>query len=475
MTDSPRIPSRPLMVLLVGLLVCLLGTFTIACGSDENPNATNNGTPDASGNDASQQGDTDEQDTDLAAEATYYQHVKPILDARCTGCHVPDGIAPFELGTYEQATAMKAGIRAHVNARTMPPWLAAEGCTEYQHDFSLTQTQIDTITAWVDQDTPEGDPNNPADPLPEVGGGLTRTDLTLKMPEPYTAQSSPDDYRCIPIEWPEDSTKYVTGFGVNPDQDQLVHHVIAYLAAPALADEVAQKDAAEDGPGYTCFGGPGVGTQNPTDSNATTWLGSWAPGGLGSNFPDGTGIKVEPGSTVILQVHYNTLIAEPAADQSEITLKLDDQVDKEALYIPWTNPQWLNGDSMMIPAGTSDTTHKWGFNIAAVIGQNVVIHDVAFHMHNLGEKGRLWIEHADGSESCLLDIPAWDFDWQFGYRLKNTKTLTSTDKLNIECEWDNSAQNQPVVDGERLPPRDVTWGDRTTDEMCLGLFYVTME
>ncbi|QDG52676.1 monooxygenase [Persicimonas caeni] len=464
------------------LLIALLSASTAACGSEEEPNANSNGigTTNNANNNAQPDAESDAEsdasvDGGVPEEATYYEHVKPILDGRCTSCHVPDGIAPLSLTTYEEAKAASPGIRAHVNARTMPPWLAAEGCTEYQHDFSLTQEQIDTVTAWIDGGTPEGDASNPGDPLPAVGGGLSRTDLTLQMPEAYTPQQSPDDYRCFPIAWPEDAKKYVTGFGVNPDKDEVVHHVIAYLAPPSLADEIAQKDSAEEGPGYTCFGGPGVGTQNPTNNDSTSWLGSWAPGGQGVNFPEGTGIAVEPGSTVVLQVHYNTLTTEPVADQSEVVLKVDDQVDKEAMYLPWTNPQWLSGDNMLIPAGSADTTHSWGFDIASFVGQSILIHDVAFHMHTLGEKGRLWIDRADGSEDCLLDIPRWDFDWQYGYRLQAPKTLSAGDKLSIECQWDNTAENQPVVDGERLQPRDVTWGEGTTDEMCLGIFYVTFE
>ncbi len=46
------------------------------------------------------------------------------------------------------------------------------------------------------------------------------------------------------------------------------------------------------------------------------------------------------------------------------------------------------------------------------------------------------------------------------------------DKLGIECEWDNSSENQLMVDGEKLPPKDVQWGDGTADEMCLWIFYV---
>jgi hypothetical protein len=38
----------------------------------------------------------------------------------------------------------------------------------------------------------------------------------------------------------------------------------------------------------------------------------------------------------------------------------------------------------------------------------------------------------------------------------------------VECHYDNSPGNQPVVDGQRLPPRDVTWGEGTHDEMCLS-------
>lgn len=468
------------------LLIALLAVSTTACGSDEEPNANSNGI--GTVNNSTDDTDNTSPDggadaaTDTAAdsgvpqEATYYQHVKPILDGRCTSCHVEDGIAPFPLGTYEEAKAMKAGIRAHVSARTMPPWLAAQGCTEYQHDISLTQQQIDTVTAWVDGGTLEGDASAPADPLPGVGGGLSRTDATLQMPEAYTPTESPDDYRCFPLSWTGDSSQFVTGFGVDPGQDEIVHHVIAFLAPAGLADAIAQKDAAEEGPGYTCFGGPGVGTQNPLNNgDSVSWLGSWAPGGQGVDFPVGTGIAIEPGATIILQVHYNTLTADAAPDQTAIDLKIDDQVDKQAMYLPWTNPQWLSGDSMMIPAGSADTTHKFGYDLASIAGQNVQIHDVAFHMHNLGAKGRLWIERADDTEDCLLDIPRWDFDWQYGYRLQAPKTLTAGDRLNIECEWDNTAENQPIVDGERLQPRDVTWGEGTTDEMCLGIFYVTFE
>jgi hypothetical protein len=49
------------------------------------------------------------------------------------------------------------------------------------------------------------------------------------------------------------------------------------------------------------------------------------------------------------------------------------------------------------------------------------------------------------------------------------------DTLELRCAWDNSAENQPVVDGAPLSPTDVAWGEGSTDEMCLGILYVTGE
>ena len=42
------------------------------------------------------------------------------------------------------------------------------------------------------------------------------------------------------------------------------------------------------------------------------------------------------------------------------------------------------------------------------------------------------------------------------------------DRIELTCVWDNSAENQPWVGGERQPPRRVGWGDGSLDEMCLG-------
>lgn len=403
---------------------------------------------------------------------TWHRDIKPIVDQNCVGCHTEGGIGPFTLEDYSVAYQFRDRIADQVENRVMPPWLAAPGCAEYQHDPSLAQEDIDTIVAWVDLGAPEGTPVEASEPE-ENEQGLSRVDLTLEMPEDYVQQVEPDDYRCFLIDWPADHTQFVTGFRANPGNPQVVHHVIAFLVGPDSVDTYREYDDAEPGPGYTCFGGP-AGPGGQTDASGAGWIGAWAPGSQGSDFPEGTGMRIEPGSKIALQVHYNSQTAGTGPDLTSIDLRLADQVDKEAFTLPWANPMWLDGNGMSIPAGESDVTHSFAFDPTTFIGgSSFVIHSAALHMHQLGSRGTLKIDRADGSEECMLDVPRWDFHWQLAYGFTEPKVFNPGDRLSIECHWDNTEANQPIVRGAQQTPRDVAWGEGSTDEMCLGVFYVT--
>jgi len=402
------------------------------------------------------------------AQQTYYRDVEPLLARKCVGCHQDGGIAPFSLGTPEAAAAVKGQIKAAVTERTMPPWLAAEGCSEYLHDRSLTDEEIATLSDWVDLGAPAGDPKDHQEPAPEAKS-LTRVDRTLSMPETYTATKEPDDYRCFLIDWPEDEATFVTGLRVNPGAASVVHHVIAFLVSPDRAADYEALDASEEGPGYTCFGGPGGG-----NDSSTGWIGAWAPGSGGGDFPEGTGLKVLPGSKIALQVHYNTANGK-APDKTSIDLKLDASVAHEAKWQFFADINWIFGDGMHIDAGDPDATHAYAVDPTPFIsdGKPFVIHDVGLHMHLRGTQASFEIKRAGGGDECMLDIPNWNFHWQNSYELSEPKPFSPGDQLAIECHWDNSPANQPVIDGAQVPPKDLAWGEGTGDEMCLGALYIS--
>jgi hypothetical protein len=398
---------------------------------------------------------------------TWHADVQPIVERSCTRCHQDGNIAPFALATYDDAYEVRDAIRVAVTTRTMPPWLAAAGCDEYTPDLSLSDEEIATIEKWAEGGAPRGDPASASEPGQRANGALDRVDLTLQLPEPFTPTAAGDDeYRCFPVAWPADAARYAVGFGVRPGNAKLVHHVIAYVAPPDRAAEVAALDEADNAPGYECFGGPGFG-------GFPRWLGAWAPGSPASVYPEGTGLEVEPGSVLVMQMHYYLGAARGESDQTAIDIKLADSVDKPAAIIPFANPLWLEGQEMLIPAGATNKVHWFDVELSEYTDEPFLIHSANLHMHRLGTNAVLWVERENGDIDCMLDVPRWDFDWQITYAFTEPKLVQPGDRLGIECQFDNGAANQPVVDGQRAEPRDVAWGDGTGDEMCLGVFYVT--
>jgi hypothetical protein len=131
---------------------------------------------------------------------------------------------------------------------------------------------------------------------------------------------------------------------------------------------------------------------------------------------------------------------------------------------------------MSIPAGNPDVAHSFTFDPTSVLtdGQAFDIYGVILHMHTRGTSATLEVLKGgdEAAQQCLLDIPRWDFNWQGAYTLEAPVLFEPGDQLRITCHWDNSAENQPVVDGMQLPPTDVNWGEGTGDEMCLGTLYL---
>ncbi|MEE2752208.1 MAG: monooxygenase [Myxococcota bacterium] len=388
------------------------------------------------------------------APPTWHNDVAPIVDAYCANCHTEGNYGGFDLSDYETAHSMAEAIRISVVDRAMPPWMADSSCNDYQYDLSLTDAQIDTIADWVEAGAPEGEPSAAPEPAeaPEERT-LSRVDKVIEMEAPYTPVSSPDEYRCFVLDWPYEEDLYVTGFSLNPDNTNVVHHGIAFILEPELAEEALALDAADDGQGYECFGGPGV-----AEAQDISWLGAWAPGGAAGDMPPGTGIGVSAGSKIVLQVHFNVQTSGASPAQVQLELMVEESVEKPAMIQPWADPSWLLGEAMPIPANTDNVTHDFSYTLSR---SNFNIHYTSLHMHTRGVAARFWKTDADGNETCLLDIPNWDFDWQRSYMFQEPIETNPGDTLTVECTWDNPTDDT------------IYWGDNTTDEMCLATMYIT--
>ena len=448
-----RFKSQAIQMVLVGCV-----SLTISCSGQSSPQAG------------------------VDAEVTWFSHIKPIFDAHCNECHTDGGIAPFELTSIEGVTAAANLIPGSILSRRMPPFLAAPVKRPLQFDLSLSELQISSIIQWIDAGLPVGDSERPGDVITLSTSELSRVDRVLRMPEPYTPSIAPDEYRCFVMDWPDSEIAYITGFNIQPGNLAMDHHAALFMIDASHSETIDMANGADgQGIGYSCFGSaapPGF------EGMPNKLLGAWTPGGGGLNFPEGTGIRVDPGAKVILQMHYSLLEAGLLSDQTDVELKIESSVMVNAGNLPWLDIGWpSNPESMRIPAGASDVSfeHVADPTVSPLLGEfapgvnpseGLMLHGVLPHMHKLGQAFWLQIERADGSIDRFFEISQWDFDWQGYYVFESPVTLLPGDQLRMHCRFNNRAQDQPLEGGRPRVPVDVMWGEGSADEMCTVSMYV---
>lgn len=404
---------------------------------------------------------------------TWHKDVAPLIERKCGTCHEAGSVAPFELKTLADWKAVEPLALDAIRTGRMPPFPGRASCADYAPTQALSQEQKDVIEKWIAEGSLEGKSSDFA-ALPGAADRLTRVDLSLPMKEPYTPTQAPDEYRCFLIDWPYDTAKYITGYELRPGLKALMHHADIFFLNPSHVPTWEARDAAEPGPGWECYDIP-IGQEGG-------WIGTYVPGNRGVDFPDGTGLKVPVGAKIYIQVHYNTLNAEVGPDLSTLDLRLENKVRRFAGVQAVSDPAWITRRTMRIPANEKNVTHDFIIDptmFSSIINQNFVdgrplkLYATTMHLHQLGQSAKLEIKRADGGTTCAVDIPKWDFHWQLAYTLREPIVINPGDEMVVSCTWDNTAENQPVINGQRVVPRERNWGARTQDEMCVAGIYVT--
>ncbi len=401
-----------------------------------------------------------DEDTGVAAP-TWYRDVEPIVVKKCGGCHVDGGIGPFPLQGFSQFSSLRGVIHDAVATKRMPPWQPDECCNKYRFDRSLTDAEHDTLLRWLEGDTALGDPAD-APPIDQPPTKLPRVDLRAEMPVEFAPKPTigSDEIRCFLLDHDAiDHTQYITGFDFQPGLRSMVHHVIVYAVDEDKAKDLAKRDGEDGRPGWDCYGEDGE------LQGSREYIGGWQPGVLPRLLPDGIGRELKKNTRIMLNIHYDTAHGR-GVDRSAIEVMLEDRVARTEKSIPVGNPLWFAGDGMKIDAGDPDAMYWFAYDPTVLItsGDAVDMHNVMLHMHEYGSIGRVAVLRADGTEECLLNITQWDFHWMADYYFGKPVRIEPGDKLYVECHWNNTAENQRIVDGEREKPRDLYW--KTADEMC---------
>lgn len=424
------------------------------------------------------QADTDDSvDAATPGEVSFFQDVLPIYAERCVHCHEPGGVAPFALDNYDDARKWANASLSAIQARTMPPWLTkADGtCNHFQDSAWLSDAEIDVVRDWVDQGTLEGEART-IDPKP--GDTLDAT-LTLTTPV-YTPHAAGgdlaryDDYHCFIVDAPEGLDQFLTSYEVIPGNPALVHHVVVMTVDPTMVvteDGKTNRDLIEamdaespDVEGWTCFGAAGDGVA--VSGNPVVW----APGQGVLRYPDKTGLFLDSREQLVIQVHYNLSNPEREgeSDQTKVALHLEPEVERPGQFVL---PDGLletlfGGETATLPPGEKDYAYSWSLPLSEPLEEAGVeafdVYGVFPHMHELGTSMSVKFTREGAADTCVADVPRWDFDWQLFYRFEEPLVVTADQTLEVTCHFDTRGREEPTLPG---------WG--TQNEMCLaGLFMV---
>ena len=198
--------------------------------------------------------------------------------------------------TYEDARPYARSIKAKTASRLMPPWHIERniGIQKFKDDPSLTEQEIATIAAWVDQGAQKGDMAHMPPPRKFEDDDvwhIGKPDLIVEIPQPHVVPASGPD---VWIDYIADSglteDRYVQAVETKPGPGArtVMHHLLTYLI-----QDVADNEKL-------------VGQDDVRQQQTETFLNEYAVGKNGDILPEGTGKLMKAGSKVRFNIHYHS-------------------------------------------------------------------------------------------------------------------------------------------------------------------------
>jgi hypothetical protein len=388
-----------------------------------------------------------------APTVTFAEQIAPIVHAHCASCHRRGEAAPFPLLSFGDVRKRAKMVRAVVESKLMPPWHPDDDCGPFLEENRLSKEQIETIGRWVDAGMPEGDPaKTPEPPAFPDGWQLGEPDLVVSMKDPFEVRAAgPDIYRnfVIPLHLTED--RWVSAIEVRPAARAVVHHILFFL------DDTGHARA-QDGKTDT----PGFGGMNLRNSGT---LGGWAVGQVARRLPEDLAMALPKESDLVLQTHFH-----PSGKLERETTTIGIHFAKKPptrsllpLQLPAFFGRFANLD---IPPGEKAFKIRGSKKLPV----DVDLISVGGHAHFVCKSMTAVAKLPDGTTRKVFGISAWDFDWQGRYTWAKPPRLPKGSTLEAELVYDNSDDNP---NNPNRPPKRITWGLQSTDEMGAITFVVS--
>jgi Flp pilus assembly protein TadD/mono/diheme cytochrome c family protein len=383
-----------------------------------------------------------------AREVTFNRDVAPIVFHNCALCHHPGEAGPFPLLTYADVKSHARQIAFVTGKRIMPPWLPDPGELKFADELRLSDEQIATLQAWVDQGMLEGSPADlPAKPAFSAGWQLGKPDVIVRAEKPYVLPASgSDSYWNFVFRNPVNRSHWLKAIEIRPGDKRLVHH------ANILVDreESGRRLEKEAGAG---FGGMELIIESEAFDPDSHFL-FWKPGSPPYVEPDGMALRLEKNTDLVLNTHLQPS-GKPEPIQPTLGLYFTDKpATLHPILIQLDNDRLLD-----IPPGEKNFLVSDDFTLPV----DATILAIYPHAHYLGKDLLALATFPDGTKKTLIHISHWDLNWQAVYRYEDPPLLPKGTTISMRFNYDNSADN---VRNPNQPPKRVVAGNRASDEMA---------
>jgi hypothetical protein len=420
-----------------------------------------------------------------AAPPTFTKDVAPILYRACVTCHRAGGIAPMALVTYQDARPWARAIKQQVGARHMPPWGADPRHGRFKNDRSLTDEEIRTLSAWVDQGALKGnDADIPAPPVFAERWTHGEPDVIIEMPVAFEVPAEGQvDVTDFYVKAPFTEDVFVKALEILPGAPEAVHHAGVYVV-----DGIPEGANLVDGRILSADGKPmsrrdiarATGRQSGRGENDK--LLSFVPGRGYEAYSLGAGQRIKAGSYINFYMHYQPS-GVALKDRTRIGLylaKRGEDVTHQiyhdlgaagptAYIVDGKELGKLDSDDELppIPPYVDD----WTVISVHAITEPVTLHGLTPHLHLRGKSMKYTLILPDGREEVLLSVPRYDFNWQVYYELESPKRIPAGSKVIVTTLFDNSLKN-PY---NPAPQNTVYWSDQSWDEMYAPQVRITLD
>jgi len=388
----------------------------------------------------------------------------------------------MSLTTFQESRPWAKSIKARVESRQMPPWHIdrSVGVQKFKNDMSLTDAQVNTIVAWVDQGAVEGNRTDLPKPKPinttlywqGEADGYGPPDIVITAPMQTMSAVHQDEWwrpiQAIPISEPR-WARMVEIRPANVQGRKILHHSIAYqILNPENVDAVNQG-----------VGRPGAAISLSGSTaqiaaadlvNRRPQLMEWAIGKGYDRYPDGTGKLILPGEKISWDQHIHAA-GEDVTSASEIGIWLypKGQEPKKRIYLVGFTGLKNGQAGLDIPANS--IAHTEGFT---VLKENTVITNFQPHFHLRGKAMQVEAIFPNGQTQIVSYVDNFNFNWMTNYIYADeaAPAFPKGTVIHVTAWYDNTKANKLNPD----PDQWVGYGDRTVDEMAhawMNVYYLT--